>query len=160
MFKNANFLRKYFPELYLTKFMLIADNSSVMRKYFLLHPLAGATKMWNIFINFPQFCHCCCHLILDSDIYIAISSNLWLKGILSWAESDGGGSTTAVAEEMNFDDLLKWQKCVSIIIILSPPPPLQRGFFVLNFSFEFMSSILDFSSPLRSACHASNFLCL
>lgn len=33
-------------------------------------------------------------------------------------EQSDGGNTTAVAKEMNFDDLVKWQKCVSIIIFL------------------------------------------
>lgn len=93
--KKFKMFTKYFPEFYLMKFMFIADNSvlsfvSCNAKIFFAWNfffILGVTKMWNIFINFPQFCHCCCHLILSlvpqfCDIYIAISSNLWLKGIL------------------------------------------------------------------------------
>lgn len=86
--------------------------------------LPRVTKMWNIFINFPQFCHCCSAAISSSLLlsFFLISVLWYLHShfIQFMIERDpkqsDGGNTTAVAKEMNFDDLVKWQKCVSIII--------------------------------------------
>jgi hypothetical protein len=134
--------------------------------------------MWNIFINFPQFCHCCSAAISSSsaalfflenstqfcDIYIAISSNLWLKGILSWAKwererwwwwqhnSSGEGN-----EFWWFSEMAKM--CFHNHIFPLTP---NLFFYIIKFLLEFMSMILKFSSfsirVLMHACHASKCL--